>query len=44
LCPDRPGNKHDSKLFSKLYEGARKMLTFGFEAKYLADSAVILPK
>jgi len=26
-------------LFSKLYEGAKKMFTFGFEAKYLADSA-----
>jgi len=34
-----PGNKHDSRLFSKLYEGAKKMFTFGFEAKYLADSA-----
>jgi len=26
-------------LFSKLYEGAKKMFTFGFEEKYLADSA-----
>jgi len=34
-----PRNKHDSRLFSKLYEGAKKMFTFGFEAKYLADSA-----
>ena len=39
MCLDRPGNKHDSKLFSKLYEEAKKMFTFGFEAKYLADSA-----
>ena len=34
-----PGNKHDSRLFLKLYEGAKKMFTFGFESKYLADSA-----
>jgi len=33
-----PGNKHDSRLFSKLYEGAKKMFTFGFEVKYLVDS------
>ena len=34
-----PGNKHDSRLFLKLYEGAKKMFTFGFEVKYLAGSA-----
>ena len=34
-----PENKHDSRLFSKLYEEAKKMFTLGFEAKYLADSA-----
>jgi len=39
-----PGNKHDSRLFSKLYEGAKKMFAFGFEAKYLAILPVILPK
>lgn len=40
LVPEiEPRNKHDSRLFSKLYEGAKKMFTFGFEEKYLADSA-----
>jgi len=36
---DRTENKHNSRLFSKLYKGAKKMFTFGFDVKCLADSA-----